>query len=581
MSYVVLARKWRPKTFDEIVGQEHITRTLKNALLHNRIGHAYIFAGPRGVGKTTTARLLATYVNQEKLTEEDFLHPFADDAGDVQNLDVIEVDGASNRGIDEIRNLRENVRFAPTVSKYKVYIIDEVHMLSKEAFNALLKTLEEPPGHVMFIFATTEIHKVPLTILSRCQRFDFKRIPTPAIAEQLKCIAAAESIEIDEESLFLIARKAEGGLRDATSMLDQLSSFCGGNITLEAAREALGVLDDELFFQYSQLMLQKDDGQILAYVRKIFEKGHDVLNFIQGLAEHFRNLLLVAATGEEHHLETSDYYRKLYKEKAVNFHQKDLLHYLDLIIQHESQIKYSENPQLMLELLLLKLAHKPSVVDIQELLELLKKTPQPVASAPAAEKKNEFSAPQVEAPPPAPKISPPPSPVQVKEPVPEKSPGETFSSLKNLKLPTAKSVQKETSPAPETSKTAAEISLSIDEVIKEWESVVNAVKQEKIALASFLLDGVPKGIKGNIIEIAFDKTNEFHMAHVQKNTRTINRIMSAYFNQEVAIECVQCDFRSEGIREQIKSPEEKFESLKSKEPVLKRIIDLFDCETLD
>ena len=228
MTYIVLARKWRPMQFEEVVGQEHITRTLKNALQNNRIGHAFIFAGPRGVGKTTTARLLAKTVNCERQPVDDRTRRAVNPCNECSScrsitkgnsLDVIEIDGASNRGIDEIRNLRDNIRFAPASSKYKIYIIDEVHMLTKDAFNALLKTLEEPPSHAIFIFATTEIHKVPLTILSRCQRFDFKRIPTLDIANQLEAIAKSEKIKIDKNSLILIARKSEGSMRDAESRL--------------------------------------------------------------------------------------------------------------------------------------------------------------------------------------------------------------------------------------------------------------------------------------------------------------------------------------------------------------------------
>jgi len=249
MSYVVIARRWRPQQFNEIIGQEHVSKTLSNAIANNRIAHSYIFTGPRGVGKTTTARILAKAVNCEKGPTP---HPCNECASckaiTVGNsMDVLEIDGASNRGIDEVRNLRENIRYAPTQGKYRIYIIDEVHMLTKEAFNALLKTLEEPPEHAMFIFATTEIHRVPATILSRCQRFDFRRIPLKTIMEHLRRICDGEKIDIQEEALLQIAKKADGSMRDAQSILDQLISFSGNKIAFEDVAQALGVIHQDLF----------------------------------------------------------------------------------------------------------------------------------------------------------------------------------------------------------------------------------------------------------------------------------------------------------------------------------------------
>jgi len=255
IKYIVTARKWRPQTFADVVGQEHITTTMKNAILSNRIAHAYLFAGPRGVGKTTTARILAKVLNclnpkdGEPCNECEMCRSFANS----QSLDIIEIDGASNRRIEEIRTLRESVKYAPTKGNYKVYIIDEVHMLTTESFNALLKTLEEPPEHTVFIFATTDVHKVPLTIISRCQRFDFRRIEMSVIKKLLKEIADAEKIKIDDIALTLIAKKADGALRDAQSLFDQVISFSGIDVDSNLLTQMFNLINEEIYFNIFNL----------------------------------------------------------------------------------------------------------------------------------------------------------------------------------------------------------------------------------------------------------------------------------------------------------------------------------------
>lgn len=598
MTYIVLARKWRPMKFEDVAGQEHVTRTLMNALQQNRLGHAFIFAGPRGVGKTTTARLLAKAVNCEN---QPTVNPCNEcksciSITDGNSLDVIEIDGASNRGIDEIRNLRENIRFSPASSKYKVYIIDEVHMLSKEAFNALLKTLEEPPSHAIFIFATTEIHRVPLTILSRCQRYDFKRIPTTVIADRLQEISGNENLNIDRESLLLIARKAEGSMRDATSILDQVISSTDGQPTVEKVQEALGIISEELFFEFTDLMQQKNDGKILQFAQKVFFQGHDVINFIHGLEEHFRNFLVTRATASAKLLETSDYFKNLYQENAERFAEKDLVHYLDILTQNESLLKYSENPQLILELLLLKLAHKPLTIDMEELLALLKKLPDlPDDAADSEDPPPPRPLPDAPSAGPAsgtpPKPSPePPKPSSGEFKVSEKKDTKNqFESLKKRILPAplpSENIATEELPSEESETAVAEgnhplSTISLSAVSEQWNDLIAAVRREKIALSSFLQDGVPYRIEGSSIEIAFDPKTGFHMNHVQKNAATIERIMAEEFQLPLKIKCIKLKFEQEGIQKNVQSPEEIFENMKNKEPVLKKIIELFDCENLD
>ncbi|WP_456408295.1 DNA polymerase III subunit gamma/tau [Caldithrix abyssi] len=378
MSYVVIARRYRPQTFEEVIGQEHVSKTLANAIANGRIAHAYIFSGPRGVGKTTTARILAKAVNCEKGPTPTPCNtcPSCQAITKGNAMDVYEIDGASNRGIDEIRNLREKIRFAPSMGKYRVYIIDEVHMLTKEAFNALLKTLEEPPEHVIFIFATTEIHRVPPTILSRCQRFDFRRMPIKTIMEHLRKICDSENIKVEEEALLQIAKKADGSMRDSQSILDQLISFSGNEIKFEDVAKALGVIHQDEFFHLTDYIRNSDIKNIILTANKIFQTGYDLNEFLLGLEEHFRNILVLKATNSPDLLDTSEVYLERYRELAKEISENDLIGYLKTIGETIIAVKTSQQPQLKFELGLVKLAKLPKTTEIEQILEnlnLLKK----------------------------------------------------------------------------------------------------------------------------------------------------------------------------------------------------------------
>ena len=370
MSYQVTARKWRPMVFEDVVGQSHVTNTLRNAIASHRLAHAYIFSGVRGTGKTTTARILAKAINCQspKDTNPDNECEICKEITAGRSLDVVEIDGASNRGVEEIRNLRESVRYTPTRGKYKVYIIDEVHMLTKEAFNALLKTLEEPPEHVIFIFATTEAHKIPMTILSRCQRFDFRRISIEEITGNLRGISHEEGVTLDDEAMIIIAKKADGSLRDAQSIFDQIRSFCGNQITAADVLKVLNVVDQELFFRVTDLIRTEDTRGGIQLVDEIVTRGYDLREFLGGLSEHLRNLLVVLTTGATELIETSEPYRKRYQEEAKNFKQNDILRLLKLVNDLEQMIRWSSQPRFKLEAGLLQMIKLERSVQIDALL---------------------------------------------------------------------------------------------------------------------------------------------------------------------------------------------------------------------
>lgn len=374
MNYIVTARKWRPMKFEDVIGQEHITKTLKNSIKNGRIAHAYLFAGPRGVGKTTTARIFARVINclnpqnAEPCNECDMCVAMQNS----QSLDFIEIDGASNRRIEEVRNLIDSVKYAPTRGSYKVYIIDEVHMLTTESFNALLKTLEEPPEHTRFIFATTDVHKVPLTILSRCQRFDFRRIELENIKSTLRDIAKSEKIEIDDQSLTIIAKKADGALRDAESLFDQAASFCDGKIDYKTVASMWNIIDDEVYFETSDAVLKKNYTAAFEISKKIYENGWNFMEFINGLQEHFRNILAVQIINSGAIIEAAETYQHKYLDCKDKFSENDLLRILNYLNRFSYELKSSQNHKLKIEIglsCLIGFEKTSSISDIIKVLE--------------------------------------------------------------------------------------------------------------------------------------------------------------------------------------------------------------------
>jgi len=375
--YVVAARKYRPQTFGELVAQDHVAQTLRNAVTHHRLAHAYLFSGPRGVGKTTAARLLAKAVNcQTPLSERDDAEPCRTCDACVsfeegRALNVIEIDAASNRGVDDARELRETVRIPPQGARKKVYILDEVHMFTKDAFNVLLKTLEEPPAHALFIFATTEPHKVLPTILSRCQRFDFRRIAVGEIVTRLREIAGAEGVEADEEALMLIARRADGALRDALSLFDQSVALCGMTLDGTELRTALGVVSSDVFFAVTSRAAAHDRAGMLDAVERLVRRGIDLTEFVGGLTEHVRDLLAVTATGSTDLVEATGATRAKYAAAAEAWTETDLLHLLMVADEAAQAMREGRAPRLTLELALLRMASMTPVVDLDSLMRRL------------------------------------------------------------------------------------------------------------------------------------------------------------------------------------------------------------------
>jgi DNA polymerase III subunit gamma/tau len=344
--FIVSARKYRPQTFKDVVGQKNITHTLLNAIENNHLAQALLFTGPRGVGKTTCARILARKINQ----------PGYDDPNEDFAFNVFELDAASNNSVDDIRNLIDQVRIPPQTGQFKVYIIDEVHMLSQAAFNAFLKTLEEPPRHAIFILATTEKHKIIPTILSRCQIFDFKRITIKDAIEHLADVAASQGIQYEEEALHIIARKADGAMRDALSIFDRVVSYCGNNLTRQAVAENLNVLDYDTYLQVTDLILANQIPELLMAYNEILAKGFDGHHFISGLASHFRDLLVTQNPATITLLEVGEQVQRLYLEQAQKASSSFLLKGIELANDCDLKYKVSQNQRLLVELCLMQLA---------------------------------------------------------------------------------------------------------------------------------------------------------------------------------------------------------------------------------
>jgi len=552
MSYLVIARKWRPQNWGDVVAQEHVTATLQNAIKFNRLAHAYLFTGPRGVGKTSAARILAKTLNCEKDTD---LNPCdacssCREIAESRSVDVFEIDGASNRGIDEVRNLRENIQYTPARGKYKIYIIDEVHMLTPPAFNALLKTLEEPPSHVLFIFATTEPHKVPATIVSRCQRFDFRRIGTQDIIQCLQEICQEEKIEIDDEALLLIAKKADGSLRDSQSILDQIVSYTGERIKAEHVIQGLGLIEQDLFFQVTDILGsgKLDDG--IALVENVIAGGYDIEEFLIGLSEHLRNLLVVRSLESDDLLEDTEEHKKKYLELAKAFKEEDILRLIRIILDAKAVLKRTQNPRLPLELAMVKMIKMDRTVTIEDLLTRLENLDShPVTG------RNGSTAPAVT------------------EEEPAK--GENLSAPD----PVNKSISQ--SDTDESTKPEKKNNITIYEVRNKWDEIVQKIKHKKITVGSFIQEGELSKVETNTIEIGFGLSNGFHIDAIMRSKELVLEALREVFGSNIQFRCVKMDIPQKKV---VSSKEERLADLKTlgeKEPIIQKIVDDFEAEIVE
>ena len=498
MEHQSLYRKWRPQTFEDIIGQKHITQTLMNAISLNRISHAYIFSGPRGVGKTSTARILAKSLNCESGPT---LHPCNKcercvRITDGYSMDVIEIDGASNNGVDSIRELRNKVNFAPTGGKYKIYIIDEVHMLSQGAFNALLKTLEEPPQHVIFVFATTDPHKIPSTILSRCQWFNFKRISLVDIIAKLNMIVKDEKLNIDDKTLNLIARSSTGSMRDAESALDQIIAYCGKDITSQSVREVLGIIEEETFFEFIEAIIKNDPLKGIEIVNRTSDLGEDASQFIKNLMEYVHNLSLIKVCQKEaanlQGIFTEDRERLLEQSKMIKLEK--LFNMVDYLAEAERKMRYTRHPWILLEMLVIKFTagENHSLKEVEE------------------ENNGYFS---------------------------------DFSAMKELSESGKKNtvIREEIPPKKKIHDKVKTKEVSADlDFNQAWATILNKIKETKISVYSFIIANNLINIENNKLIIGFNKKYIFHKESLEKKNNKIllQELIKAETGRVLTIECI-------------------------------------------
>jgi DNA polymerase III subunit gamma/tau len=537
MSYLVLARKWRPQTFDEVVGQEHVTRTLRNAITSGRVAHAFLFTGPRGVGKTTTARLLAKALNCEK-------GPIAEPCNTCSNcveitagtaLDVLEIDGASHTGVDNIRDLTEGVQYRPVKSRFRVVIIDEVHMLSNAAFNALLKTLEEPPLHVKFIFATTESHKILATISSRCQRYDFKRIALRELIHKLQTIAERESLTVDDRGLALLAREADGSLRDAESLLDQVVAWSSGTVTEQTVQEALGVADRQALFRLAEVVLTQNPAAALRLAGDLYQHGYDPRRLCHDLLEHFRNLVLVKVNPELASLaDLPDHEIDEVRQQATHRSLEDLQRLFTITLRAEEDVGKTVYTQLVVEMLLVKLASQPAVFPIDEALVRLETIAKSLSENGPAAPAARFSEPA--RPPSAAPMSSlrPPPPPTTENPLDTRPSVNPRRENPPVSRPTSSLVQQE-----EDSLRVEEIASINTDRQQAWDKFLAVVQKEKISVFFALKSGCLLDLTPTSLHIGLEKDPYFKELSRKENVTLLETAAKRAFGRSLTVEIIK------------------------------------------
>nr|ADI21632.1 DNA polymerase III, gamma/tau subunits [uncultured myxobacterium HF0130_06F04] len=570
MTYLALARKYRPRLFADIVGQEHVVQTLTNAISMDRVHHAFLFTGARGVGKTTTARILAAALNAEggPATEPVLDDSICADIASGACPDVLEIDGASNTGVDNIRELRENVRYLPSRARFKLYIIDEVHMLSTAAFNALLKTLEEPPAHVKFIFATTEPHKIPVTILSRCQRFDFRKVPMALLVEHLRSILDKEGLSLGPEAVQAVAREAQGSVRDAMSLLDQVLSFTGGQPDDQQVIEALGIVDRQTIFELLDSVIARNADDLLALIARIDARGHELSDVCTLLVEHIRDVMVFKSAKEPQKVlgERSPGELSALEAQAGRCDSADLHRMFALAVEIAEQVTRSAFPKVSLEMGLLRLMEVEPAMKLEELLTRLdavaggaassahpsSSAPQPPAPARVAESKPEPKKIAQPAPaaaakpvgPPKPQPAPPPEPSRAPLPPPPETMQMSLEPRTQPAPPPPEPPQSASSEPPraevDLGELQAELSIPDDAPVasEAWKGFVATTLQENPFVGSLLeharvIDFSPESVKVGFVR---SETFFWESASQKANTDGIINRVHQHFGKAVPVE---------------------------------------------